>query len=312
MKRSYVLTPEDRAHESLRTILASLLHSLRSNIDGVLEDTDPDFLHDLRVATRRTRTALTRIKGVLPSPVKETFVPEFKWLGTITGPLRDLDVHLISVPTYQRIAGIQPDVLGGLQAYLEDARRPEMRKVSTAIRSARFQSLIENWKKYLESDPSPDGSFPLASAAIVDVAAPRIFKAYRRIERRGADAGADAPAALLHRLRIDGKNLRYLLEFFADLFPLETVEQFIVELKRLQDILGEFNDTEAQLIHIGEFEKWAAASGSKTPPIAADISRLIDVIRRRQLELRTEFADRFTRFSSAEGHRLYRETFRSL
>lgn len=312
MKRSYILAPEDRANKSLRQVFEFLLQALRANVSGVLEDSDPEYLHDLRVATRRTRTALTQIKGVFPLTVKETFAPEFRWLGVVTGPLRDLDVHLIAFPTYHRIADVQPDVLGALQTFLENARRSESGNVTTAIRSTRFQRLLEGWSGYLESDFSPEECLPNASAPIGDVAAPRIFKAYRRIRKRGAGAGSDAPAALLHRLRIDGKKLRYLLEFFADLFPRGTVEQFIAELKQLQDILGEFNDTEVRLSHIGQFEEQSRDSTTSTRLTRTAISRLVEVTLERQLELRTEFVDRFTRFSSAKSHRMYKETFKPL
>jgi len=312
MKRSYVLAPEDRANESLRQVFEFLLHALRANVSGVLEDSHPEYLHDLRVATRRTRTALTQMKGVVPLTVKEAFAPEFRWLGAITGPLRDLDVHLIAFPAYHRIADVQPDLLGELQTFLEDARRSESRIVTTAIRSARFQRLIEGWSGYLESDFGPEEGLRLASASIGDVAAARIFKAYRRIRKRGAGACPNAPAALLHRLRIDGKKLRYLLEFFADLFPRETVKQFVAELKQLQDILGEFNDTEVRLTHLRQFEERSCDVTTATRLTRTKTSRMTEVIAEHQLELRTEFVERFTRFSSAEGHRMYKETFKPL
>jgi CHAD domain-containing protein len=312
MKRNYVLTPEDRGDESLRQVLEYLLDALRSTVSGVLEDSDPEYLHDLRVATRRTRTAITQIKGVLPPSVKATFVPEFKWLGAVSGPLRDLDVHLMALPAHRLIADIDPTVLGTLQTFLEAARRSERRKVITAIQSARFQKLIEGWSQFLESDFSSTENPPLATAPIVDVAAPRIFKAYRRIIERGADAGPGAPAPLLHRLRIDGKKLRYLLEFFADLFASDTVEKFIAELKTLQDILGEFNDTEVQLAHIGHFGDRATDQTTVARMIDAGTHRLTVVIHRRQLELRTEFVDHFVKFASDDSRRLYDKTFRPL
>jgi CHAD domain-containing protein len=310
MKRSYVLAPEDRADESMHRVFAFLLRAIRANITGVLEDSDPEFLHDLRVATRRTRTALTQIKGVLPPTVRETYAPEFKWLGRVTGPLRDLDVHLIALAASRRVSKVDPEMLDALQNFLEDARRSESSRVSAAIRSARFQSLIEGWSEFVESEFGHDHEPVSASAPIIDVAAPRIFKAYRRIRNHGADADADSPAAQLHRLRIDGKKLRYLLEFFADLFAENIVERFISELKQLQDILGDFNDTEVQLTHIIRFDDQPTDPKMDSWEFRAGTRRLAEIIRQRQLDLRTEFVDRFTTFSSAENLRLYKETFK--
>ena len=56
----------------------------------------------------------------------------------------------------------------------------------------------------------------------------------------------DSPAEDLHELRKVGKELRYLLEFFASLYPAEVVKPFVKSLKGLQDQLGRFQDREVQ------------------------------------------------------------------
>ncbi len=119
--------------------------------------------------------------------------------------------------------------------------------------------------------------------------------------------GIDPPATLLHRLRIDGKKLRYLLEFYSDLYPRSTVTRFIRELKQLQDILGDFNDTEVQLALIGEFND----QGSLSAETRAAASDLAEAISERQCWLRSEFAERFESFASDESRKLYKKTFRS-
>ena len=50
------LEPEQRADSAVRTILLELLTAIEANIDGTIDDLDAKFLHDLRVACRRTRT----------------------------------------------------------------------------------------------------------------------------------------------------------------------------------------------------------------------------------------------------------------
>ena len=56
----------------------------------------------------------------------------------------------------------------------------------------------------------------------------------------------DSPAEDLHELRKVGKELRYLLEFFASLYPADVVKPFVKTLKGLQDQLGRFQDREVQ------------------------------------------------------------------
>jgi hypothetical protein len=67
------LDPDQRADEALKTLLRSLHQTLLANLEGARNHLDTEFLHDLRVATRRTRSALGQVKGVLPSERVEDF-----------------------------------------------------------------------------------------------------------------------------------------------------------------------------------------------------------------------------------------------
>ncbi len=99
----------------MRKILKRLFGALRSNVAGVVENEDVECLHDFRVANRRTRTALSQTRGVLPSSVMDTFRPEFKWLGDVTGPCRDLDVFLLEMDGYRHQSKIDDGALGPLK-----------------------------------------------------------------------------------------------------------------------------------------------------------------------------------------------------
>jgi len=305
MKQPYDLAPDDHADESVRKILRRLFDTLRSNVDGVIADANIEFLHDLRVANRRTRTVVSQIEGVLPASVVSPFSLEFKWLGTVTGPCRDLDVFLLAMDIHRHRSRIDDGALDPLEDLLREKRRREHGLVCAALQSERFQRLVEGWGRFLETGTEEETRPPLASTAIIKVSGPRILKAYRKTRKRGPGIDVDPSAALLHRLRIDGKKLRYLLEFFSDLFPRATVTRFIRELKQLQDILGDFNDTVVQLALIREFTDYGTAS-AETP---AASSRLTETIEERQRELRAEFSERFELFAGDESRKLYKKTF---
>ena len=67
------------------------------NFAGTLEDVDSEFLHDLRVAVRRTRSLQRQFKAIYPERLAH-FREEFKRIQAITGDLRDLDVYLLDLP----------------------------------------------------------------------------------------------------------------------------------------------------------------------------------------------------------------------
>ena len=63
---------------------------------------------------------------------------------------------------------------------------------------------------------------------------------YRQLQARLGDPdGTDR----LHQLRISAKKLRYVTEFFAELYPRKKVRRFLRPLANLQEVLGAFNDT---------------------------------------------------------------------
>ena len=107
-------------------LLLRLLDTVESNVDGVLRDIDTEFLHDLRVAVRRTRSAVKLLGAVLPDELAKHYQAEFKWLGDVTTPVRDLDVHLLGFDAMAaQLAAASPADLEPLRAFLaRRAREP--------------------------------------------------------------------------------------------------------------------------------------------------------------------------------------------
>ena len=79
----------------------------RSNLPGTLDDLDPEFLHDLRVAVRRTRSILRHGRTVLAPDVLAWAEPAMRSLGDLTSPPRDLDVQVIEWD--ERVAALDGD-----------------------------------------------------------------------------------------------------------------------------------------------------------------------------------------------------------
>ena len=91
--------PETPAAVAIAEMLAGFAAAIDDNVPGTIASIDTEFLHDLRVAVRRTRSILKLAGDVLPDNLAERFQPEFKWLGDLTTPVRDLDVYLLELDT---------------------------------------------------------------------------------------------------------------------------------------------------------------------------------------------------------------------
>jgi CHAD domain-containing protein len=127
--------------------------------------------------------------------------------------------------------------------------------------------------------------------------------------KRGAHLSDPPPAEDLHRLRIDAKKLRYLLEFFGGLYPGKTIARLVKELKLFQDILGGSNDMAVQQRHLAVFAETLMAEGSTRAGTVFAMGRLADMMADRQEVYVTAFAERFQLFAGDTSRRLYNDTF---
>ena len=108
------LRPDQRTDKAALAVLRDLAGMVEVNLPGTLDDLDTEFLHDLRVAVRRSRSVLRELKGAFPPEQLEQQREALKWIQAITGPTRDLDVqlldwgHLLSGVPAERHAALAP------------------------------------------------------------------------------------------------------------------------------------------------------------------------------------------------------------
>ena len=302
------LDPDQPAEEAVRAILLVLLTTLEANVDGTVKDIDTEFLHDLRVACRRTRSALTQLEGTLGGEIAAPFNTQFKWLGGLTGPLRDLDVYLLEMPTYRALLPPHASAdLDPLEALIRSARARALTSVVRGLGSARFDRLVKGWRQTLDEIVPQSG--PRASRSTITLSDKRIMRAYRRILKHGRGLDHDPPAETLHRLRIDAKKLRYLLEFFHSLYPATEIDARIKELKRIQDILGGFNDMEVQRDRLSSFAQELHADPDIPTSCILTLGRLAGALEERQEEFRSAFHDAFAHFGSGSVGAAFKSLF---
>ncbi|MFU8821938.1 MAG: CHAD domain-containing protein [Gammaproteobacteria bacterium] len=305
------LHPGLPAGEAVRRILLILLEMMQRNIEGVRAATDTEFLHDFRIAVRRTRSLFGLLKSVFPPPVLDRFRPDFKWLGEITGPMRDLDVYLLKLPEYRELLpGEMRDDLQPLQAYLERRREAVQRELVRQLRSARLRKLSEDWRGFLATEFNPADWPAEASLPADEVARRRTWKAYRRLIRDGRAITPGSPATALHRLRIDCKKFRYLVEFFQPLYPPGQLRGTIRALKALQDNLGDFQDFEVQADALKRFAREMETQKAGLPAATfMAMGVLIDSLYKRQVGARKDFAALFKRFARPKNQARCRALF---
>lgn len=286
--RKYTLRPvfglemNTPAREALGRIVRAILEIAERNVPGIVSDLDTEFLHDYRICLRKVRSVLSLVKDVYPAEETRRMRKILGDLARQTNRLRDLDVYLLARDEY---LGLLPPVLrpalDGMFKDFSAEREREVRRAISKMRAESTRRLLRELEEYFcaetPHEPSPAAGLPVGTLVFH-----RIFKRYRKIRGIVAGIGAETPDEAVHRLRIECKKLRYLMEFFAELFPKEEGAGMLRLLRRLQNRLGEFNDALVQqrsLMNYWEQKR----SGSK---VALGTGGLVAVLYRRQQHAR--------------------------
>jgi len=309
-KLDYHLDPDQRADATAKEILRGLLATLEANLEGTRANLDSEFLHDLRVATRRTRSALTQIKDVFAPNLVEDYKTRFAWVQQITGPMRDLDVYLLDFDDYQASlpAPLQPG-LEPLREFLQEHYDKTHKSLVDALESKQFKDLLTSWRNFLEAPVPERSAVRNAMRPIKEVADARIRSMYRRVRKGGRVIGPDSPAPELHELRKHCKKLRYLLEFFGSLYPKQQVGMLVKALKVLLDNLGQFQDLSVQADHLRETARRMHATEDAETDTLLAMGALVGDLFNRQRQARVEFSNRFADFDSKANQALIRGLF---
>jgi CHAD domain-containing protein len=292
------LDPDTPAIESWIIVLRSLLATLVANEAGMRDDLDSEFLHDYRVAVRRTRSVLAQGHHVLPCAALDRFRPEFAWLGQATGPTRDFDVFLLTLPDFASV--LPPDRrtdLKPFRAFLEHQQGQAHAALVAELDTTRYATLLHDWREFLDIVPGEISERDSWSPT-VSVAAKRIRKAHANLIRDGRAIDDMSHPEHLHELRKDAKKLRYLLECFGSVFPSESITPVVKELKVLQDVLGEYQDCQVQ---VGSLERFGQQMLDEQHPPAAALMALgfvVEQLVEREHRARSSFDERFSQFDS--------------
>jgi CHAD domain-containing protein len=281
----------------LTTGLKGVLATMRTNLPGLLDDVDTEFLHDFRVAVRRTRSTLKLGRSILPQAVSARWEPLFKGFGDLTTPVRDLDVYELDLPTmagWLVAAGVED--LDPFAAHLRTRRAAARKPLVHQLRSAEFQRLLTQWGDELDRitdathDPSPE---TLSAGRWADRS---ITRAYRRVVRGGAAITNDSPATDLHAVRKRCKELRYAIEVCGPVVAKGPRKHALAHLKELQDVLGRFQDCQVQSTALRGFAEAMMSDGTPASAMLA-MGELIAHLDAEQARARRQFDGAFAQFS---------------
>lgn len=288
-------------------ICLDLVGAMEINYPGVCNDIDSEFLHDFRIAVRRTRSLMSLLRKVMPPEQLLFFETEFKWLGSVTGPLRDIDVYLLKKETYQNL--LPQSLRDGLNLFFEQLaaqRTDELASLRKNLRSDRYKDLLENWRIFL-SDPQSELFQGVRKKSCLALVNKIVNKRFDRFLTDGDLINDQTDDEQLHKLRIKGKKFRYLLEFFRSFYAEKEIELFLKHMKKVQDNLGDFNDLSVQIEMLNKSLQQLKGRNKQTIQLAAALGSLVTRLKHEHGLVKGQFKKTYEAFSTEKNKGLMKK-----
>jgi CHAD domain-containing protein len=237
-------------------VLLERLPALAKEFDGALAAEDIEYVHRMRVASRRMRNALALFGDDLPRKHYAVWRDEMRRITKALGAARDTDVQIALVQEFLRQDTDEAQRVGIERLVLrlhQQRSRAQARVVKALDRLANkhilddmngtLQELLVHARVY-EVENLPADLYPRANEAIrlrleeFLAFAPHVMHPER--------------AAELHQMRIAAKHLRYTLEVFQSIYE-RGLRKPLKIVKEIQELLGEVHDCDVWLSFVPQF-----------------------------------------------------------
>lgn len=231
------------ASRQIKERLAMVLKQLRRAAHASHDEPEP--VHQLRVACRRARAALEFFAAALPKRKTEWFLRKLRKIRKAADEARNLDVYRQRLSQQEQTLPV--DVAALLEQRRIAAHKP-LRKLDKQLRaSKRWQQKQRQLLKKLRSSRQRAPVLDQPLHVFVPLALePTLAEFTAALHSPGQSAKR------LHALRVAGKRLRYALELLEPVFSKRLRASLLVQLKRLQDVLGDINDAATAEVLLAE------------------------------------------------------------
>ena len=228
-----------------RQLLALLL-----NEAGARRGEDPEYVHEMRVATRRARAVARLFGPFFERKTLRRHLESLRGTSRALGAVRDADVALLTLRKYARARPeSEQQGLAEIRAVWRVERRQAHRSLLEWLDSPGYRSFVADFAEFCripglgsrtENSGSEDAPAPCQVGHVMPSAILNRFEQVRAYERLFESSQSPSVSAL-HALRLDCKALRYSIEPVEHLLG-EEGSEIVRQMKRLQNLLGDLHD----------------------------------------------------------------------
>lgn len=231
--------------QAFQRIAWSCISHLQCNHRGLLTGNDVEYVHQMRVAMRRLRSACGLFSRIAPAIRDEALTAEIRWFAAELGAARDWDVFVTETLPPVLACAIDDQPLLRLNEQALAVAMANRHLARQAADSLRYQQLLLRLGAWLNRAPwraaAEKSRLKKLDSPILKIGAQLLDKRHQQLCQRGENLAALSTAER-HALRIAGKKLRYAAEFLSHLYPGARTQAYLRALADLQDILGVLND----------------------------------------------------------------------
>jgi len=234
-----------------------------SRCDPLVRCDEPDAVHQMRVATRRARSALQSFGAIVERNATRPLCAELKWLAATLGQARDAEVlltrltgDLAAIPSDLVAGPVEARITAHLTAELAQGRQAVLR----ALDGQRYLRLLDDLGALLADPPLTPSAERKAGKAL----AKPVRRAASRLDRAmAAVPGAEDRDAAIHEARKATKRARYAAEAAVPALGAAARRQ-AAQAKELQQQLGDHHDSVVARTVLLELAQQARAAGEDT------------------------------------------------
>jgi triphosphatase len=232
---------------AFQVVARECLRQLAANAPVIAARDDGEAVHQMRVATRRLRAAMSLFSDIVTDARLENMKTELRWIAGSLAEARGIDVFVADVLEPMRGRHPREPGMFELAKYFAERRHHAHDEARAAVGSSRFNEALIALAAWIETGPWSSPAEALKRAKldmpVLTLATEELERRRKRILRQGKAVKKLDPQAR-HALRIRVKKLRYATDFFSGLYRKEAKRQrkFVTALEKFQDLLGELND----------------------------------------------------------------------
>ncbi len=256
-------TPGNEDTPLTRHIPEALQHQFQRMRDlepGVIQGYDDEFLHQYRIAIRRSRAIAESVSEINGDGELRKALKTLKNHARATSQLRDLHVFLTDLKQWQFEEDTQAALISsGARSYFTNQANLEHQALAKRLSGKKYRKDMDEWHQLITSRHFEKITRKLPAGDIRKALNKRI-KQYNTLARQ---LNRQSPDDDYHRLRKLQKRIRYLAELDKPEF-----REMLRQLKHRQQRFGDFQDLHVQIEMLTTFRNSIAPEPDMLEPVA--------------------------------------------